>query len=424
MRVSTLTVLLVSYLLPVPASSRAADPCNLVLLPQRGDPGVIGQFQERVKVAEDPVPHLERLGWAFVARACATHDPGFYKLAEQCALCIEARQPGSAAALLLRVHVLSSLHRFREAENLARRLVTARGMWFDHAALGDALMEQGQLEGAVEAYQHMLNLKPGPQAYSRAAHVRWLKGDLPGAIELMRKTARAGSRRDPEAAAWAFTRLALYEMQAGRPDRSAACVDAALDFQPEYAPALLARGRALLARRESAKAVRPLTQAVEQIPLPEYQWALVEALAASGRQEEAARVERTLVRRGILEDPRTVALYLASAGRDSRTALRLARDELQSREDVITLDVLAWSLRAAGKMSEARAYSGRALREGTREPRLFYHAGVIAAESGDTTSAARLLRAAASMQQMLFPSEREHLTRAARALREGTGSTP
>ncbi len=38
-------------------------------------------------------------------------------------------------------------------------------------------------------------------------------------------------------------------------------------------------------------------------------------------------------------------------GRDSRTALRLARDELKSREDVITLDVLAWSLRADGKMN-------------------------------------------------------------------------
>jgi hypothetical protein len=42
--------------------------------------------------------------------------PGFYKLAEQAAWCIEAKRPGSTEALLLSGHVLHNLHRFKEGK--------------------------------------------------------------------------------------------------------------------------------------------------------------------------------------------------------------------------------------------------------------------------------------------------------------------
>jgi predicted Zn-dependent protease len=100
-------------------------------------------------------------------------------------LCLDGKKPGCAEALLLRSHVLNSLHKFKEAEQMARELVKKRGMHFDYGVLGDALMEQGKLDEAVVAYQAMMDQKPSPQAYSRPAHMRWLKGDLPGAIELM-----------------------------------------------------------------------------------------------------------------------------------------------------------------------------------------------------------------------------------------------
>ena len=79
---------------------------------------------------------LEQLGWAFVAKARESFDPGFYKLAEQCARCIEKRNPQSQEAMLLRAHVLQNLHRFKESETLARRLVQQRGLSFDYGLLG------------------------------------------------------------------------------------------------------------------------------------------------------------------------------------------------------------------------------------------------------------------------------------------------
>src|SRR4029077_4652122 len=111
-------------------------------------------------------------------------DPGYYKLAEQCALCLESRQAHATEALLLRGHVLQNLHRFKEAEPLARELVARRGLSFDYGLLGDVLMEQGQLNEAVEAYQKMVDEKPDMQAYARIGHLRWLKGDLEGAVEV------------------------------------------------------------------------------------------------------------------------------------------------------------------------------------------------------------------------------------------------
>ena len=76
---------------------------------------------------------------------------------------------------------------FSEAEQIARRLTVKRQFVLDYGLLGDVLMEQGRLTEAAEAYQKMIDLKPFYQSYTRASHLRWLKGDLDGAIELIRE---------------------------------------------------------------------------------------------------------------------------------------------------------------------------------------------------------------------------------------------
>ena len=141
---------------------------------------------------------------------------------------LEAADSKSPAALLLRGHVLISFHRFAEAEAIARELVAQRTLPFDYGLLGDALVEQGRLAEAVSAYQRMVDLRPDLQSYSRVAYMRWLKGDLDGAIEVARLAAGAASPLDPESASWSLTRLGLYYFQAGSlADAKAAC-DAAL----------------------------------------------------------------------------------------------------------------------------------------------------------------------------------------------------
>ncbi|HEU4771615.1 MAG TPA: hypothetical protein VFS68_05605, partial [Candidatus Udaeobacter sp.] len=161
---------------PPEAAATIDNRLALALMPQTGKSRTdkeIAQLQQRVRKGRNLELWLDRLGWAFVAKARESFDPGFYKIAGQCALAIERRDPRSQEAMLLRAHVLENLHRFKDSEALARRLVQQRGLSFDFGLLGDALMEQGKLGDAVEAYQRMMNLKPDLRAYARAAHMRW-----------------------------------------------------------------------------------------------------------------------------------------------------------------------------------------------------------------------------------------------------------
>lgn len=392
----------------------APDACTVALAAeQRQDAPAaeIARVQGEARNGSRAKGALERLGYLYVSRARVNNDPGDYKRAEATADCLQTSFPGDAAALLLRGHVLHQLHRFKEAEQIARQLVAKRTAVLDLGLLGDTLMEQGRLAEAADAYQRMIDLKPFYQSYTRAAHMRWMKGDLDGALRAMRQAVSSASPRDPESSAWALTRVALYELQAKRLDAALEAADSALRYEADYAAALLAKGRILLARGSKADALDVLTRAARLNPLPEYQWILADTLRASGREADADQVERELVVRGTTNDPRTVALYLATRGVEGSTALSLADTELQARADVFTLDARAWALAASGRVPDAVQAITPALAEGTSDARLFLHAGVIHAAAGHRREAARWLTRAAALRPMLLPSENTLLDR-------------
>jgi tetratricopeptide (TPR) repeat protein len=258
-----------------------------------------------------------------------------------------------------------------------------------------------------------MDLKPDLRAYARAAHMRWLKGDLEGAIEAMQLAVSAASPGDAESAAWVNTRLASYEFQASRVNEAEQRCALALSLQNNYPPALLLQGRILLGQSRFRDAVKVLQKAVKLNPLPEYQWTLAEALRAAGKENEASEVEARLCQRGASSDPRTLALYLATRQESPETALRLARAELDSRSDVFSHDALAWSLAAAGNLTEAQSEMQHALAEGTQDARLFFHAGIIALQTGHSADSERWLRKASELSHLLLPSERNELQNAA-----------
>ena len=72
------------------------------------------------------------------------------------------------------------------------------------------------------------------------------------------------------------------------------------------------RGRVFLAMKKAADAVAASSRAAQLNPLPEYQWALGDALRLHGDHEQADLVESELTSRGAEADARTVALFLAT----------------------------------------------------------------------------------------------------------------
>lgn len=397
-------------------SADAPDPCSLVLAPHLGDGKIdrdIVLYQTRIRAEQNAFQSLDNLGWLYVAKARESFDPGYYKLAEQCAFCLDSRQPHCAEALLLRGHVLQNLHKFKEAEPLARELVAKRGLSFDYGLLGDVLLEQGRLSDASAAYQTMVDIKPDLEAYARIAHYRWMKGDVTAAEQLMQMAVGAASPRSPESAAWVNTRLAFFQFQAGNFSKSDETCDTALVFQKNYAPALLLRGRLLLADGKTSEAVDVLTSAEKLNPLPDYQWVLAEALNEAGRAEEAMVVEARLNQGGAINDPRTYALYLSTRKEAGPTALQLAQNELETRGDVFTHDALAWALAANGKQAEAYQEMQKAMAEGTQDARLLFHATVIASQTGHLEEAIQWRNQTMGMLQLLLPSEQKQFQQAA-----------
>ena len=394
----------------------APEPLAWLLAPHDGASRLdakIRKCQAQLREGRNQEVVLDQLGWLFVAKARESFDAGFYKLAEQCAVAIELQNPGSHEAMLLRGHALQNQHRFREAEPLARKLVADRGLPLDYGLLGDVLMELGHLAEAAETCQKMIDLRPDLHSFARGAHIRWLKGDLSGAMEMMQAAADASSPHDPDAAAWTRTRLAALHFQAGATADAERACDEATVFRPEYPPALLMRGRMLLASDDPITAVEVLERAVRANPLPEYQWAFAEALRAAGREREAAEAEARLRSHGAAVDPRTLSLYLATRGEEPQLAVHLAEEEFQQRQDVFTHDALAWALAAAGRLDEARTHMARALAEGTEDARLWFHATVIAARAGQHEQAADWLEKSASLASLLLPSEVRQLETAA-----------
>lgn len=400
---------------PVAEGSGAAfgqapiDPCELVL-----DPGLaagdesIGRIQTAIRGRPGGEMWLERLGWQLVDRARSTSDAGYYTLALQTANCLEQKHPAAPEALLLKAHTLHNQHRFAEAELTARELALRRGLWLDYAVLGDVLLERGAIPEATEAYQRMMEQRPGPEAYARAAQLRWLTGDLAGAITLMRLATRTqGSQAEP--AAWLLARLAILELYAGNRAAASEQASAALHAVAEYPPALYAQGRLALADGQPADAIAPLRRAADLTGSPEYQWALLEALTAAGAHGEATAIAAALETAGEIVDRRTVALYRATHGRDPSRAVALATRELEDRRDIYTLDALAWSLYAAGRVAEAVPLVSQFLILGTADPRLYLHAAAILSAAGDTEQAALCSARARAARHVLLPSEQRWL---------------
>jgi tetratricopeptide (TPR) repeat protein len=194
----------------------------------------------------------------------------------------------------------------------------------------------------------------------------------------------------------------------------------ALAALPDYPPALLLRAKLSLADGDHGTAIASLRRAVAIEPLPEPLWLLAEALTEAGQDGEAKAVFEELAHTGERGDPRTHSLFLATTGQSLDIALRLAEAELAERADYFTRDALAWALFANGRVAESRAEMDLALAGGTIDPRLFFHAAVIANAAGETAEVADWMASARDLQASLLPSERRALAQLAKNLPEAS----
>lgn len=325
------------------------------------------------------------LGRAWISKARVSGDPGYYLNAEACAQVILARSPDATPALELRALVLVNQHRFAEARTLAEKIVArAPENVVAYAALSDALLELGDVDASTAAVQKMVDLKPNLPSYARAAHLRWLHGDLPGARDLYKSAiGSGGDPRDPEPQAWVIVQAATVFFQGGDDEGALAGAELASKRVVDYPPALVLQGRIALARGDAKAAIAPLEKAFAASPTIETAWLLGDARTATGDEKGAALAFAHVENKGRVLDPRTLSLFWSVKKKNAKEALALAEEEKKTRGDPYTDDALAWALHRNGRDADAKVAILRATRFGTKDARLLFHAGAIQIALGE-----------------------------------------
>ncbi len=352
--------------------------------------------QARVRTLATKPEEWVRVGWGWVRKARLSGDPGFYVNVASCADEALRVAPESTAGLELRGLVLMNGHRFEEARQEAGKILVADPL--NPIALGtlsDALLELGKFDEAAAAAQRGADAKPDSAAYARASYFRWLSGDKDGAKRFIRSALSGRDHRDPEPAAWTLVEAAKMFWHEADYDGADAVLAEALRWVPDYPPALVARGRVALSQGQAERAIGYLEKAYRAQPLPETAWLLGDARTTLGDVAGANAESERVVQTGSRNDRLTLALFYATKDRAIDQAVRLIEEERASRGGIYVDDAYAWVLYRAGRIDEARRASDRAIRLGTPDARLLYHAGAIQLAAGNPAGRALVEKALA-----------------------------
>ena len=356
----------------------------------------IEALQARLAQDPDDAEALRDLGLALLQRVRETADPSLYERAEEAFEQARSLAPEDAMILVGIGGLELARHDFEDALETAHDALSLRpGLAPAKAIEVDALVELGRYPEAVTAAADLLALGIDLTSLARASYLREVHGNLDGALTAMEQAAAAPSLA-PENTAYVTTIKGNLLVLVGRRPEARVAYDDALALVPDHAPAMTGLGRLAVGDGDLTAAVDWFDRAATIAPLSEYLVALGEAQEASGdrigAQESYDLVpfETELFEANGVDVDLESALFEADHG-DPHTALRLAQAAYAERQTIRTADALAWASHHTGRATDARRLSDEALRLGTRDPLLAYHAGMIASAAGETSEAIRLL---------------------------------
>jgi len=293
--------------------------------------------------------------------------------------------PSQYDALRLLGAIYLSQHRFRDAIEIARHARDLRpsDAW-NYGVMGDGLVELGQYDQAFQAFDTMVTMRPNSAAYARVAYGRELRGDMEGAAEAMRMAEQATPVQDPEAQAWYAAQMGELYLRMGQlGDANRAYRRAAFLF-PNYPHAMVGQGKVKDALGDHDGALEIYRAQLRRTPTLDLAARIGDLYARRGDTVETERyyqMAEDLAGPGLAQTECNLALFLADHDRKLSDAVQIAETVARGRDDVFTDDALAWAYFKAGRVDDARQASQRALRIGTRDPRIVAHAGQIEAAS-------------------------------------------
>ena len=238
-----------------------------------------------------------------------------------------------------------------------------------------------------------------PTVLARLSHLTHLQGDTEKALQLLRRAAQQAldSGQPREGVAWYLVRLGDLHFDSGRIDEAAEHYEAALRVFDTYYLALAALGKARTAQGRYNEAIDLYEHAVAIIPQPVILAALGDLYAKTGDIDNAQLqydtvefiAELATINQQVYN--RQLVLFYADHDLKLDEALDLAARELGVRKDIYGYDALAWALYKNNRLDEAAEAINEAMKLGTQDAKLYYHAGMIHYHLGDREMAQQYL---------------------------------
>jgi len=381
---------------------------------QNATDDLIKRLQVRVKINPEDHAGYAELGAAYLQKGRETADAADYELAKgalEKSLDVLSNDPAAAFAMTQMAVVCMVEHRFEDAETWAEKaLALGSGDPSPWAIAGDALADMGDYRGASEAYSRLKSsygsqdetLAYSYQRGSRMSFLRFVAGDTQGAIQLISSAVRTAmeTHMPAENIAWSQYQLGEELFLAGETNAAEKAYLASLEECPNYYRALAGLAKVRASQGNYADAVKLYKEALAKVPYPEYAAALGDIYQKLGHLADAKKQYELVEFIGYLSQinqqihNRDLALFYADHDMKLQQSLALARKELEVRRDIYTWDVLAWSLFKNDEPQEAAEAISHALEQGTQDPQLFFHAGMIYERLGDSAKAKEYLQRA------------------------------
>ncbi|MEP6619604.1 MAG: hypothetical protein ABJE47_09820 [bacterium] len=373
----------------------------------------IEYFQARARRDPTGAMDLAHVGALYLARGRESGDPRDAILAEDAARkSLHNRSVSNVGASQVLQSALLAQHRFVEALTLA---LVARDEAPENptlrAAVGDIQMELGQYDSARVSFANLHTTLGDLNVAPRLARWAEIEGQPDKARRMLHAALVNALRTNGvpnEQRAWYWLRVGDVEMRTGHMHAADSAYTAGLTVHPDDYRLLSALAHSAALQRDWKRAIAYGERVIGLTLDPATLGTLSDAYAATGDSAKSAEYAHVLDV-AVLKQPgayhRAWSLFLLDHNRHLPVVAHKIREELRTRTDVYAYDLLAWSLHKQGRDADAEHAMQKALREGTQDAQLFFHAGVIAQALGHVDVARDRLTRALAVNPAFHPTQ-------------------